>query len=240
MLTNPRALTPHLVKAEPSSVPDTDTRSAAVEPGQRDVPGEPAAPTDTRPPERESPQFDLVLRGYDRVEVDQYVRGLLEENAALRRDLETGRAAQRNGASAPRPRPSPTSRHYDVDTPAEDSFGFRAEKLLRLAEQEAAEMRTGATRDAESVQAAARRRAEEQLRAAEAQAEDIRARASQEAASTRKQASQETARLDRLYRSMKGELQRLAELLSTEAQRPDPDGEPAQADEPRSGRVTHT
>jgi hypothetical protein len=41
-----------------------------------------------------------VLRGYDRVEVDRYVRGLLEENAALRRDLESDRAARRNGASA--------------------------------------------------------------------------------------------------------------------------------------------
>ena len=96
-------------------------------------------------------------------------------------------------------------------------------------------MRTCATRDAEAVQAAARRQVEEQLRAAEAQAKDIRARASEEGARAEKQASQEAARLDRLYRSTKGELRRLAELLNTEAQRPDPDGEPAQADEPRSG-----
>jgi hypothetical protein len=171
-----------------------------------------------------------VLRGYDRVQVDQYVQGLLEENAALRGDLETVRAA----------RPSPTSRHYDVDTPAEDSFGFRAEKLLRLAEQEAAEMRTGAARDAQAVEAAARRRAEEQLRAAEAQAEDIRARASQETAQAEKQVSQEAARLNRLYRSTKGELRRLAELLNTEAQRPDPDGGAEQADESTSGTAENT
>jgi hypothetical protein len=182
----------------------------------------------------------MVLRGYDRVEVDEYVRGLLEENAVLRRDLEASRAAQRNGASAPRPRPSPTSRHYDVDTPAEDSFGFRAEKLLRLAEQEAAEMRTGAARDAQAVEAAARGRAEEQLRAAETQAEDIRARASKEAADAEKQVSQEAVRLDRLYRSTKGELRRLAELLTTEAQRPDPDGGHARADEPSSDTVANT
>ena len=181
----------------------------------------------------------MVLRGYDRVEVDQYVRGLLEENAALRRDIETGRAVQRNGAGALRP-PSPTLRHYDVDTPAEDSFGFRAEKLLRLAEQEATDMRTGATRDAEAVQAAARRRVEEQLRAAEAQAKEIRARAGEEAASRQKQVSQEAARLDRVYRSMKGEIQRLAELLNTEAQRPDPDGGAARADEPSSGTPANT
>jgi hypothetical protein len=65
-------------------MPDADTRSEAVVAGQRDVPGEPAASTDGRSPERVSPRFDLMLRGYDRFEVDQYVRGLLEENAALR------------------------------------------------------------------------------------------------------------------------------------------------------------
>ena len=134
---------------------DTDTHSKAVGAGQRVGRGEPAAPPAPRPAEWESPGFDLVLRGYDRVEVDQYIRGLLEENAALRRDVEAGRAALRDRASARRPEASPNSRHYDVDTPSEDSFGFRAEKLLRLAEQEAAEMRAGATRDAQAVESAA-------------------------------------------------------------------------------------
>ena len=218
-------------------MPDPDTRSEAVGVGKRDVPGEPAAPLDLRPPERERPRFDIARRGYDWVEVDKYVRGLLEENAALRRDLETGRAALPDHAHSSRPGPSPSPRHPDVDTLAEDSFGFRGEKLLRLAEQEAAVMRICAARDAESVMAAARRRAEDQVRGAEAQAEDIRTGARQEAASTRKQASQETARLDRLYRSTKGELQRLAQLLDTETQRPDPDGGPARADQSTSGTV---
>ena len=81
---------------------DTNTRSEAVEAGHRDVPGEPAAAPDSRFTERESPRFDTVLHGYDRVAVDlyvwgllEYVWGLLEENAALRRDLETGSAALR-------------------------------------------------------------------------------------------------------------------------------------------------
>jgi len=104
----------------------------------------------------------MVLRGYDRIEVDEYIAGLLEENGALRRELEAR-------ASRPEPRPEqaaqPATQFYDVDTPAEDSFGFRAEKLLRLAERESAEMRTRATREAEGVEAAARRRSEEQLRA---------------------------------------------------------------------------
>jgi hypothetical protein len=83
-------------------MPDTVNRSEAVGAGKREVPEEPVVPLHGRPPKRESPRFDTVLHGYDRVAVDlyvwgllEYVRGLLEENAALRRDLETGRVALR-------------------------------------------------------------------------------------------------------------------------------------------------
>jgi cell division septum initiation protein DivIVA len=183
----------------------------------------------------------MVLRGYDRIEVDEYIEKLLTENATLRRELESS-SAQR---PAPAPRaaseePATASSYYDVDTPAEDSFGFRAEKLLRLAEREAAEMRTRATRDAEAAEAAARRRAEEQLRAAEREAAEIRTRATQEAAQVQKQAGQEAARVTYLHRSTKDELRRLAGLLNAELARPDPDAADApgtadKAAEPRSG-----
>ena len=188
----------------------------------------------------------MVLRGYDRVAVDRYLRGLLEENTALRRDLETGCAALggQTGtpgpqpSTSPRPQPSPTLQHYDPDAPAEVSVGFRAEQLLRLAERETAEMRTRATRNAEAVEAAARQSAKEQLRVAGKQAEALRSRASEEAARAKKQASQEAARVGQLYRSMKGELRRLAEQLNAEAQRPDPDGAFASADELDSGTAS--
>jgi hypothetical protein len=184
----------------------------------------------------------MVLRGYDRIEVDEYIEKLLTENATLRRELESSAAQQ----PAPAPRAeaegpaTAASSYYDVDTPAEDSFGFRAEKLLRLAEREAAEMRTRATRDAEAAEAAARRRAEEQLRAAEREADEIRTRATQEAAQVQKQAGQEAARVTYLHRSTKDELRRLAGLLNAELARPDPDAADApgtadKAAEPRSG-----
>ncbi len=129
--------------------------------------GQRRSSTDTAPiagprrPEPERPQFDMVLRGYDRIEVDQYISRLLEENAALRRELESGAPRTAEPGRSPVP-DEPSSHHYDVDTPAEDSFGFRAEKLLRLAERESAEMRTRATRDAEAIEAGARQRAVEQ------------------------------------------------------------------------------
>jgi hypothetical protein len=181
-----------------------------------------------RHPEPERPHFDMVLRGYDRIEVDQYVAELLEENAALRREL-NGRPPPAEPGERPAPgTAAPATQQYDVETPAEDSFGFRAEKLLRLAERESAEMRTRATRDAEAVEASARRRGEEMLRTAEKEADDVRARAAQEAARLKKQAAQESARLSHLHRNTKGELRRLAQVLNAELERPDPDGEPAE------------
>ena len=148
--------------------------------GQRGAAADTASIPGQRRPEPERPHFDMVLRGYDRIEVDEYIEKLLEENAELRRELDERRPpASPPSPSGPRPREEPAPQHYDVDTPAEDSFGFRAEKLLRLAEREAAEMRTRATRDAEGVEATARRRAEEQLRAAEREADEIRAQAVQ-------------------------------------------------------------
>jgi DivIVA domain-containing protein len=180
-----------------------------------------------RRPEPERPHFDMVLRGYDRIEVDEYIEKLLEENAELRRELATAPAAAPAPAVAEPERPAPREeaapQYYDVDTPAEDSFGFRAEKLLRLAEREAAEMRTRATRDAEGVEATARRRAEEQLRTAERESDEIRAQASAEAGRLKTQATQEAARVSHLHRTTKEELRRLAGLLNEELQRPDPE-----------------
>ena len=144
----------------------------------------------------------------------------------------------------------PATQLYDVDTPAEDSFGFRAEKLLRLAEREAAEMRTRATRDAEAVEAAARRRSEEQLRAAEKEADEIRS------TGDRRRRTRSRSRPRRRCRGSapctartKGEMRRLAHLLNAELERPDPEGltadetsadrRPREAgDEPRGHRET--
>ena len=190
--------------------------------GQRGASSD-AVPSSSRPP-IEPPQFDMVLRGYDRIEVDEYIAAILEENAALRRELDARAAARPERRPEPAAAAPAAPQHYGVDTPAEDSFGFRAEKLLRLAERESAEMRTRATRDAEAVEAAARRRSEEQLRAAEKEAEQIRSAASADALKVKKQVTQEMSRLGNLHRSTKGEIRRLAQLLNAELERPDPEG----------------
>lgn len=166
----------------------------------------------------------MVLRGYDRIEVDEFINQLLEANAELRRELDSAGSAPAPAVPEQRVvREEPVSHGYSVETPAEDTFGFRVEKLLRLAEREAAEMRTRATREAETVEATARRRAEEHLRAAEREADEVRGRASTESVRLKKQATQEAARVSHLHRTTKEELRRLASLLNAELDRPDPE-----------------
>jgi DivIVA domain-containing protein len=94
-------------------------------------------------------RFVTVMRGYDRIEVDEYVRDTRRTVQSLRAELaqsdERRRRAEQRAESAEQemrtaqPRSAP---------PAEEGFGMRAERLLRIAEQEAAEIRSGAAREA--------------------------------------------------------------------------------------------
>ena len=47
----------------------------------------------------------MVLRGYDRIEVDEYMTAILDENAALRRELEARVGGQVNAPRSRRPVP---------------------------------------------------------------------------------------------------------------------------------------
>jgi len=94
-------------------------------------------------------RFVTVMRGYDRIEVDEYVRDTRRTVQALRAELaqsdERRRLAEQRAESVEQemrtaqPRTAP---------PEEEGFGMRAERLLRIAEQEAAEIRSGASREA--------------------------------------------------------------------------------------------
>ena len=53
--------------------------------GQRG-PSSDAVPSSSRPP-LEPPQFDMVLRGYDRIEVDEYVRDARRTTQKLQAEL---------------------------------------------------------------------------------------------------------------------------------------------------------
>jgi DivIVA domain-containing protein len=119
-------------------------RSADSSPAGQSSPGRPAV---ARPEPR---RFDTVLRGYDRAQVDAHMARLAEENAALRRqatDADRRRQTAEQHASATEGEFRKLQSQRQAGSP-EEGFGFRAEKLLRLAEQEAAEVRAATAREA--------------------------------------------------------------------------------------------
>lgn len=100
--------------------------------------------------------FDIVRRGYDRDQVDAQMRELRERTGAA----ESARKAaeQRSRAIEGELR---TTRAQQPDGPiSQESFGFRAEKILRLAEHEAADVRSRAANEATALVEQARADAE--------------------------------------------------------------------------------
>src|SRR4051794_40074023 len=100
-----------------------------------------------------APRFDVVLRGYDRRQVDEHLSRLQRVLSRMRGDLEAARGGSGSGASSPaspggRPRPPPRPR---PDMPAErgapdvvGTFTDRMQTILQAAEDEAAEIRAKA------------------------------------------------------------------------------------------------
>jgi hypothetical protein len=97
-------------------------------------------------------RFVVVLRGYDRIETDEClgrvaatVASLRQELAQVQHDLADARradepaAGQHNGKDESK---APSVVAFD-----QAGYGMRAERLLRLAEQESAEMRANAARE---------------------------------------------------------------------------------------------
>ena len=130
------------------------------------IPAQRAGATGSGAPAPERRRFDVVLRGYERHAVDEYLGRQDEEMAKLRHDLaesERRRALAEQHATATENeiRTLRSDSQYSERTPPEESFGYRAEKLLRLAEQEAAEARTAAGREAAAVIEQARADAEQ-------------------------------------------------------------------------------
>jgi cell division septum initiation protein DivIVA len=96
-----------------------------------------------------APLFEFVRRGYDRLQVDARIHELQTRLAAA----EAARDAAEQRAKAGEQRAG--------EAPAKpESFGFRAEKILRLAEHEAADVRSRATSEATALVEQARADAE--------------------------------------------------------------------------------
>ena len=123
------------------------------------------AVTGTATADGDRPLFATALRGYERNQVDDYLDRRDTELSELRNELADLRA-ERDRAVADAENKSKELRDARAKSahlePAakEDSFGFRAEKLLRMAEQEAADIRGSAGRESSSIVEKARTEAE--------------------------------------------------------------------------------
>ena len=109
--------------------------------------------------------FDTVLRGYERRQVDDAVGRLRNEVAQLKDELAEAERRRRQAnehaeATERELRDVRAKSAHSEPRSVEDSFGYRAEKLLRIAEQEAAEVRTHASRESSAIIEQARTEAE--------------------------------------------------------------------------------
>jgi syndecan 1 len=119
-----------------------------------------------------APRFDVVLRGYDRRQVDEHVARLQRVLARMRRDLDFARNMPQPVLTPAGVRPSPTPRYRPegrlealLENRSEGpdvvgSFTDRMQAILNAAEEEAAEIRdrARAVRRAEEEKAAGLRR----------------------------------------------------------------------------------
>jgi DivIVA domain-containing protein len=175
------------------------------------------------PPEADV-RFPIVLRGYDRRQVDEYVR--VAEKRVDRHE-KARRVAERRLAKAQVPAP----RAPEPDDAA--GLGRRIEKILQVAKAEAAEIKEQARKEAEELRAAAEKavaeteaaRAETE-RAAHRDAQMILSRAEEEAATIRATHRAVLAQLGQIA----GVVEEVRDRFGTEAEAESP-AEPEVADE---------
>ena len=116
------------------------------------------------PEQPERARFVTVMRGYDRIEVDEHLRVTERRVARQRSELTASedrrRRAEDRAATLEAEIRQVRARLDSASAPADGGFGIRAEKLLRLAEQEASELRAAAARDVAALRQEARADAE--------------------------------------------------------------------------------
>jgi cell division septum initiation protein DivIVA len=187
-------------------------------------------------PETPAQVFDVVLRGYDRGQVDRWVAGLEDELAELRFRAESVAALQaelveqRTKVAADRER---FAAERDAWQPSFAELGERAAQMLTLAQDEAEALRARAEQEAAQLreltqremadlrrraQAAAmaeQRRAESMVEAAQVAAARIATEAAAQAEAIRRDAHDNVATLRRERADLVADLGLLAERLNS-------------------------
>ncbi len=137
------------------------------------------------------PGFDIVLRGYDRGQVDRQLNWLEEQLGAADREMESSHEALRQArqeAADAKQQAQRAAAELDRGRPTFEALGKRIAQMLTLAEQEAEALLGAARSDVERThkelgaeQAVMRRETQDQRRGAEQEAATIVERARQEA-----------------------------------------------------------
>lgn len=156
------------------------------------------------------PTFDITARGYDRGQVDGWLTELAARLAAAddalqQSRMETDELGEQLRMAVDRLRQTGTAGQQ------KDSFGFRVEKILRMAEEDAKEVRAQAHADASALVERARAEAAGQR----VESERVRAEAHRDAERTRAQAHAHVAELNaRVEADLGGRLQAAERELS--------------------------
>ena len=163
----PAAAKPAAKVPAPAAEP---TRPIAQQPAPATAPPAAAATPAARP--ASAPQLPIVRRGgYDPSAVDAYLRQLHSDKAGLGTNLAS---AERRVAELEDQLRHLRTQVSEQESPSYAGLGGRASAMLRLAEEEAQEVRDLATKQADQIRADAEKEAK-QIKAAAAQdAEDMR------------------------------------------------------------------
>lgn len=165
--------------------------------------------------ETDTPEFTVAMRGYDRLQVSDYIERLRDYAAELEDRVARAetRAAEADRALG------------EANTPA--ALAPRLERILALAEEEAAETRRAAHEDADDARRAAREEAASMLASARAESDALLAAAHRRC----EVAAERLEDLDRRRRSVLDDLRSLAAGAADLADRADGhhDGEEVRA-----------
>jgi DivIVA domain-containing protein len=166
---------------------------------------------------RPTPEFRTVLRGYDPAQVDDLLRRLADDAEAARRHLDELTARVRR-LEAERDRLVEERGGEPVAEASYDHLGDRVAQILRLAEEEAAELREHAARAAQETRAAghddALREARALVEEAQQQATTILAEARRTAARLRAESEADLAAATERRDRINGQLADVRQMLA--------------------------
>jgi cell division septum initiation protein DivIVA len=199
--------------------------------GQQEQPeAAPLVPMDDRPT-----GFDIVLRGYDRDQVDRHIswlEGLLTQAEDATAAATSAADQARAEAMAARQDATTARAELERGRPTFDALGERIVTMLKLAEEEADELRARAHADVESITREARamherstterdaiigkaeREAYDIVQAARAQAQQVLTQAQERAEAINQDAQRRVGELSAQRDAIRAELARLHEQLT--------------------------